>query len=147
MEDDDFNQEPHYYKMIKEMQVTEHYYLDLDCDHLFQHDQALYKQLENYPSEVLELFDVTATDYLKDLMNIGNHGDAGFGEQGNDFNIQVLPKNLRKIHHVRGLDPQLIDKLVSIKGIIIRVSSVLPDMQAAYYKCIKCGLVVHEQVS
>jgi len=61
--------------------------------------------------------------------------------------IQVRPFGLRKHHRIRDLDPSHIDKLVSIKGIVIRNSDVIPEMKEAAFKCYKCGLVKTEFIS
>ena len=45
---------------------------------------------------------------------------------------------MRNVFNIRGLDPVNIDKLICLKGIIIRVSTVMPDMQSAHYQCCKC---------
>lgn len=126
------NESPLYYAMISEMKLTEHFLLDLDCDHLYQHDQALYKQLENYPAEVLECFDYSVTELFRELCMKDNDA-ASLDRDWEQFSIQTRPYNMRNVYHIRGLDPVNIDKLVCLKGIIIRVSSVMPDMQAAFY--------------
>jgi DNA replication licensing factor MCM4 len=40
---------------------------------------------------------------------------------------------------MRDLDPSHIDKLISIKGIVIRCSDVIPEMKEASFKCFKCN--------
>ena len=52
--------------------------------------------------------------------------------------IQVRPFNLRKVYQVRDLDPTHIDKLITIKGIVIRNSDVIPEMKSASFKCYRC---------
>lgn len=52
--------------------------------------------------------------------------------------ICVRPFNLRKISLIRDLDPTLIDKLVTIKGIVIRCSDIIPEMKEAAFRCAKC---------
>jgi DNA replication licensing factor MCM4 len=37
------------------------------------------------------------------------------------------------------LDPKYIDKLISLKGIVIRASDTVPEMKEAVYRCSKCG--------
>ena len=50
-----------------------------------------------------------------------------------------------KTHHrIRDLDPSHIDKLISIKGIVIRNSDIIPEMKEAAFKCFKCGLLKTE---
>ena len=45
-------------KMIKD---TETYILDIDCDHIYQFSQQLYKQIECYPADVIPIFDLVVT--------------------------------------------------------------------------------------
>ena len=45
---------------------------------------------------------------------------------------------MKKNYQIRELDPVHIDKLIQLKGIIIRNSSTIPEMKTAYYRCIKC---------
>jgi len=52
--------------------------------------------------------------------------------------IQVRPFNMRKNFQVRDLDPTHIDKLITIKGIVIRNSDVIPEMKQAVFRCFKC---------
>ena len=59
-----------------------------------------------------------------------------FGQ--NDQIIQVRPHNLRKVYRVRELGPNNIDKLVSLRGIVIRNSDVVPEMKEAVFMCVKC---------
>jgi DNA replication licensing factor MCM4 len=52
--------------------------------------------------------------------------------------IQVRPYNLRKLYQIRDLEPTHIDKLVTIKGIVIRNGDVIPEMKQACFKCYRC---------
>jgi DNA replication licensing factor MCM4 len=45
---------------------------------------------------------------------------------------------MKKVYQIRELDPSHIDKLISLKGIIIRTSDTVPEMKEACFKCIKC---------
>lgn len=56
----------------------------------------------------------------------------------NEQVIQVRPFNLRKVYQIRELDPSHIDKLITLKGIIIRTSDTIPEMKEACFKCTKC---------
>ena len=53
--------------------------------------------------------------------------------------IQVRPYNLREVHDLRDLDPENIDQLVAVAGMVTRTSSVVPDLKQAHYKCVVCG--------
>lgn len=65
----------------------------------------------------------------------------------NDPIIQVRPFNMRVHHRIRDLDPSHIDKLVSIKGIVIRNSDIIPEMKEAHFKCFKCGTTKQEFIA
>lgn len=65
--EDDFTRPPFYIELLKLAMDTEQYTLEVDCDHIYQFDQLLYKQLENYPSEIIPVFDLVATQTYKDL--------------------------------------------------------------------------------
>lgn len=54
---------------------------------------------------------------------------------------------MRTHHRIRDLDPSHIDKLISIKGIVIRNSDIIPEMKEAAFRCFKCGLTRHEFIS
>ena len=45
---------------------------------------------------------------------------------------------MRKVYRVRELGPSNIDKLVSLRGIVIRNSDVVPEMKEAQFICVKC---------
>jgi DNA replication licensing factor MCM4 len=47
--------------------------------------------------------------------------------------------NLRDPKRMRLLDPVDIDTLVSVRGMVIRTSEVIPDMRRGYFRCAACG--------
>ena len=54
--------------------------------------------------------------------------------------------NLKAKSRIRDLGPENIDKLISITGIVIRTSEIIPEMREAYFKCSICGAVVKSQL-
>jgi DNA replication licensing factor MCM4 len=52
---------------------------------------------------------------------------------------KTLPFGLDQTINMRDLDPNDIDKLVAIKGLVIRTTPVIPDMKEAYFKCTVCN--------
>ena len=120
--------------------------LDIDCDHVFQFDQHLYKQIEDYPSDIIPIFDLVVTQVYKelDMYNIGgqNEQDADYNMNNDEMEydnlIQVRPHNLRKVYRIRELGPSHIEKLVSLRGIVIRNSDIVPEMKEAHFICTKC---------
>ena len=56
--------------------------------------------------------------------------------------IQACPFNMSVTFRIRDLTPQHIDKYISVRGIVIRNSDIIPEMNTAAFKCSKCGFVV-----
>jgi len=71
-DDDNFEQFPLYWRQLKEMQTTQEFFLDVDCDHLYQYDQGLYRQLENYPTDILPTFDMVANQIFQEIYKTDN---------------------------------------------------------------------------
>jgi len=109
---------------------------------LHDYKPALYKQLEDYPADVIPIFDLVALSVYKD-MHMGYSNNMGVDSNveniENEQIIQVRPFNMQKSLHIRDLDPKFIDKLISLKGIVIRTSDTIPEMKEACYRCSKCG--------
>ena len=53
--------------------------------------------------------------------------------------LQTRIFNLRKASIMRDLNPRDINKLISIKGIVIRCSDIYPEMKDAMFECSVCG--------
>ncbi|KAK4139056.1 MCM2/3/5 family-domain-containing protein, partial [Dichotomopilus funicola] len=51
----------------------------------------------------------------------------------------VRPWGTDKSINLRDLNPSDMDKLISIKGLVIRATPVIPDMKSAFFKCGTCG--------
>lgn len=55
---------------------------------------------------------------------------------------RVRPFNLDESINMRDLNPADIDRVVSIKGLVIRTTPVIPDMKDAFFMCNVCGTTV-----
>lgn len=53
--------------------------------------------------------------------------------------FKVLPFGLDKTVNMRELDPADMDKLISIKGLVIRTTPIIPDMKEAFFRCQVCN--------
>ena len=56
--------------------------------------------------------------------------------------IQVRPYNLKVVSNLRSLDPISMDTLICCKGMIVRCSSIIPDLKVAHFSCTICGNAV-----
>jgi DNA replication licensing factor MCM4 len=52
--------------------------------------------------------------------------------------FRVRPFGLEHTINLRDLNPQDMDKLVSIKGLVIRTTPIIPDMKDAFFRCSVC---------
>ncbi|DAA78923.1 TPA_exp: DNA helicase [Trichophyton benhamiae CBS 112371] len=51
---------------------------------------------------------------------------------------KVFPFGLDKSINMRDLDPGDLDRLISVKGLVIRATPVIPDMKEAFFRCDVC---------
>jgi DNA replication licensing factor MCM4 len=63
-------------------------------------------------------------------------------KQNKMHKLMVAITNLGDIKIMRDIDPESVNKLISFRGIVVRVSDVVPEMRVAIFKCINCE---HEQ--
>jgi len=114
---------------------TEQWNLNINCRNLHSFDAELYKQLISFPQEVLPAFDEVVNNWA--TANLGQLIE----EAESDKEIWVRPFNLLPIHvrSMRNMNPINIDELVSVQGMIIRSTSVIPDIQTAFFRCTMCN--------
>lgn len=115
-DDQNFNIEPYYISVLKQLAITEELVLDIDCRHLFDFNRSLYRQLIDYPTDVIPIFDLVASSVAKENQNynqmMNNDNYAELENQADQQIIQVRPFNLQKSYQIRELDPSHIDKLI-----------------------------------
>jgi DNA replication licensing factor MCM4 len=121
---------PFYMEQLKQIADTELYVLNLDCRHLLEHDASLHGQFIHFPSEMIPYFDAVVNQMFKEYAP---------SESENANIIQVRPYNLKNKKLLRQLDPEDIDKLIAVKGLVIRASDIVPEMKEAHFKCGACN--------
>lgn len=125
---------------------------DLNSRHLYFHSpacQRLYHQLTSYPAEVVPLMDLIVEremeammKQLHDEMEESSDPDAYATLYPSDVplpKVQVRPFNLKSLSHMRALDPNNIDNLLSIRGMVVRTSTIIPDLKVAHFACTICA--------
>ncbi|XP_033755282.1 DNA replication licensing factor mcm4-A-like isoform X2 [Pecten maximus] len=132
-EDEEFSgmdiNEPYYLQRLEEVNVIGEPFLGINCSHLKEFDQDLYRQLIAYPQEVIPTFDMAINEMFFD-----RYPDTVLEHQ-----IQIRPYNAEKTKNMRSLNPEDIDQLITISGMVIRTSSLIPEMREAFFKCYVCG--------
>ncbi|XP_012062600.1 PREDICTED: DNA replication licensing factor MCM4 [Atta cephalotes] len=121
--------EPLYLQKLEEIHILEEPYLNVNCAHLEAFDAQLYNQLVLYPQEVIPAFDLTANEIFFEK----------FPGAALEHSIQVRPYNVTRTTSMRLLNPEDIDRLITITGMVIRTSNILPEMREAFFKCIVCS--------
>ena len=137
--------------------------LDLDALHLHFHSpacQRLYGWLVDYPAEIVPLMDILLgreLETLRDTLRLQQEERLADAEARGDEQelesaagilellpevlprVQIRPFHLRNLSHMRELDPNCIDTLLSIRGMVVRTSPVIPDLKVAFFQCSICG--------
>ena len=117
------------------------FYINLDMQNVQSFDRQLYESVLTYPQEIIPIFDAVFAQIYRSLyMNDDNRAELeALAFETRPFNLTPKP--------MRNLDPEDIDTLVTIKGMIIRTSSVMPDMHVGFFECIECKETVTNRVA
>ncbi|KAI7878565.1 MCM-domain-containing protein [Lichtheimia hyalospora FSU 10163] len=131
--------EPFYPKLLRKIHDDGKGAVNLDCRNLlaYRGTHKLYDQLVKYPQEIIPLMDHTIRTFYADLYHVQ---DDVFEQ------LKIRPFNLESNVNMRELDPQNVDQLVTIKGLMIRTSPVIPDMKEAFFRCLQCEQTMTVQV-
>ncbi|XP_058756779.1 DNA replication licensing factor MCM4-like [Vicia villosa] len=124
---DDLDTEGKYEKLIKQVIELEGESIDVDARDVFDHDPDLYTKMVRYPLEVLAIFDMV-------LMNMVTRMKPLF-----EKHVQARIYNLKTSTSMRNLNPSDVERMISMKGMIIRSSSIIPEIREAIFRCLVCG--------
>ena len=120
---------PFYPQRLEQINMILIPFLEVNMAHLLQFDEELYRQLVCYPQEVIPVLDMA----VNELFNASYPDCEGLPHQ-----IQVRPYNAEKTSNMRELNPQDIDQLITITGMVIRSSNLIPEMAEAFFQCSSC---------
>lgn len=104
------------------MQCLEHekFVLNIDCHNVAAFDLDLYRYLVNYPMEVIPICDLVVRQLAASLKDTDPE-DLPL--------IQIRPFHLQDVKPMRDLNPADVDRLVSVRGMVTRMSSIIPDLK------------------
>ncbi|KAH6570542.1 hypothetical protein BASA50_008269 [Batrachochytrium salamandrivorans] len=127
---------PFYDRLLRHLKTNDIRDMNLDCINLEAYLPArrLYQQLIRYPQEIIPLMDHTLTDIYLEKFD-----DADLPMSAT---MRVRPFNIQRTVNLRELNPSDIDQLVTVKGLLIRSSPVLPDLKDAFFRCTSCDCSV-----
>ncbi|KAJ7594273.1 MCM-domain-containing protein [Mycena floridula] len=138
-----------YEAYMRRMRTTGETNLNLDIVNFLAYPPAkkLHTQLVKYPQEVIPVLDQSLKDMMLETADIdqrngmedmaGPEGDAEIADIMNKV-YKVRPFGLPAVN-MRELNPTDTDKLVCIKGLVIRATPVIPDMKTAFFRCLTCS--------
>lgn len=113
-----------YLETLRVINETQLLFFDLDCRDL---PDSLFLELSSYPQEVLPIFQSCLSEIYMEM----------FMEQPSE--IKIKPFNIGKSLIIRDIDPKDVDKIVSVTGMVVRSSSIIPEVKRAVYSCVKCS--------
>ncbi|ESO98208.1 hypothetical protein LOTGIDRAFT_206222 [Lottia gigantea] len=121
--------EPYYLQRLDEIHVIGEPFLNINCSHLREFDPDLYRQLVSYPQEVIPAFDMAINEMFFDR----------FPDTVLEHQVQIRTFNAEKTKNMRALNPEDIDRLITIGGMVIRLSPLIPEMREAFFQCHVCA--------
>ncbi|KAK0527182.1 MCM DNA helicase complex subunit [Tilletia horrida] len=138
-----------YESYLRKMRQTDQTNLNLRLTDLEAYPPArrLASLVVKYPQEMIPIMDQVLKDEMLDMavedMRAGIHGmnnETGPGD------IDAMEAKLYKVRpfggqtvNMRDLNPSDIDKLVTVRGLVIRCTPVVPDMKQAFFRCLVCN--------
>ncbi|AET41633.1 MCM DNA helicase complex subunit MCM4 Ecym_8360 [Eremothecium cymbalariae DBVPG len=138
----DTDQELYYVNQLHQMRQLGTCNLNLDVRNLlsFPGSEKLYHQLLSYPQEVISIMDQAVKDCMVQLVVdvAGIEGNEHLADVEAKI-YKIRPYNLDSRKGMRELNPNDIDKLISIKGLVLRSTPIIPDMKMAFFKCNVCN--------
>eukprot|EP01062_Namystynia_karyoxenos_P070141 TRINITY_DN65518_c0_g1_i1.p1 TRINITY_DN65518_c0_g1~~TRINITY_DN65518_c0_g1_i1.p1 ORF type:complete len:897 (+),score=317.49 TRINITY_DN65518_c0_g1_i1:83-2692(+) len=124
--------QPYYLEQLNMVFLNSRDILDVDLTHLQSFDEKLFGELCRFPEEILCL--------MNDAANLvyNQHCPTLDEQEGERSTIRVRPFNLPELNRMRELGPEALSSLVSLKGMVVRVSRLMPEMQSAIFECREC---------
>ncbi|KAK0549154.1 MCM DNA helicase complex subunit [Tilletia horrida] len=138
-----------YESYIRKMRQTDQTNLNLRITDLEAYPPArkLASLIIKYPQEMIPIMDQVLKDEMIEIANedmqAGVHGMNNETGQGD---IEAMEAKTYKVRpfggqavNMRDLNPTDIDKLVTVRGLVIRCTPVVPDMKQAFFRCLVCN--------
>ncbi|KAI0312709.1 MCM-domain-containing protein [Amylostereum chailletii] len=145
-----------YESYLRQMRTTGENNLNLDIVNLLAYppSKKLYSNLIKYPQEVIPAMDqglkemmlyLAEEDQAEGMEDMqGPQGEAEIADiMGKVYTVRSF--GLPSVN-MRSLNPSDTDKLVCIKGLVIRATPVIPDMKVAFFRCLTCNHTVQVEI-
>ncbi|PWN48641.1 putative replication licensing factor MCM4 [Violaceomyces palustris] len=131
---------------LRTMRETDQTNLNLRISDLeaYPPSRRLKSQLVRYPQEMVPIMDQALKEEMVNLA----YDDLKRGREGavDESEIELMESKMYKVRpfgaeptNMRDLNPSDIDKLVTVKGLVIRATPIIPDMKQAFFRCLVCN--------
>ncbi|KAH8101679.1 MCM-domain-containing protein [Cristinia sonorae] len=147
---------PLYETLMRRMRQTGENNLNLDMLNLLAYppSKKLFTHLQKYPQEVVPAMDQSLKDVMLELADEDQRdGVEGMAGAQGDEEIGDIMSKVYKIRpfgidavNLRDLNPTDTDKLVCIKGLVIRATPIIPDMKVAFFRCLTCNHTMQVEI-
>ncbi|GMH36339.1 hypothetical protein BSKO_04207 [Bryopsis sp. KO-2023] len=119
---------PKYMDLLRQTATQGNIHFSVDMHHVHQFDPKLYGFILSYPKQFIPHFDDELLNLcMRDLMIM------------DPSPVHFRPFNLLQTKAIRDLEPLDLHRVVSVSGMVTRVSSIIPEMKLATFQCRKCG--------
>lgn len=144
-----------YEDYLRQMRFTNQTNLNLRISDLiaFPPSKRLALQLERYPQEVVPIMDQILKDEMLELAEEDMRRATDDDVETTREQIELMETLNYKVRpyggtatNMRELNPQDIDKLTTVRGLVIRVTPIIPDMKVAFFRCLVCNHTVKVEI-
>uniref|UniRef100_A0A915IQA1 DNA replication licensing factor MCM4 n=1 Tax=Romanomermis culicivorax TaxID=13658 RepID=A0A915IQA1_ROMCU len=135
---------PFYLQKIEEIYHSEEPHLNVNLQHVKDFNEPLYRQIVCYPAVSYPEFSKDVIPYLD--MEANNIFNERFPDAGLQYQIQIRPFNADRTRNMRSLNPEDIDQLITISGMVIRTSSLIPEMRQGLFECMLCKNTIEMEI-
>ncbi|RIB10881.1 minichromosome maintenance 2 [Gigaspora rosea] len=115
---------------IEELTKDQLQSLKVNYNHLKKSKEILAFFLKESPSEMLNIFDESAYDFIVEI-------HRGYKKLGKEVRVRIT--DFPVIHNIRELRQTHLNSLIRVSGVITRRTGVFPQLKYVKYNCVKCG--------
>ncbi|KAG8898440.1 hypothetical protein FRB99_007434, partial [Tulasnella sp. 403] len=137
-----------YEDYLKKMRLTQQTTLNLDMTNLKAYPgtkKDFYPSLVKYPQEIIPIMDIGLKEAILYMAE---------EEGADDMELRWLEEAVFRVRpfggqievNMRDLNPADTDRLVSIKGLVIRATPIIPDMKVGFFRCLTCSHTMQVEI-
>lgn len=145
-----------YENYLRQMRRTGQNILNVDAVNIraYPKTERFYTWLQKFPEEVIPAMDQVLGDLMIELaVSDQEAGMYGMEGEAGDEELQDMKEMKFRVRvfgypsiNMRDLNPSDTDKLVCIKGLVIRATPIIPEMLTAFFRCLTCGHTMQQSI-